>query len=106
DTPGCTVEAKGIRDRWADLEGAGVKVFGVSLQDAESHKAFIDKYQLPFPLAMDDGSLVKAFHVPTRFGMAARQSFLVGKDGKLEHVWHAVDPATHAADVLAVVSGP
>lgn len=104
DTPGCTVEAQGLRDRAADLSAAGIEVYGVSAQDADSHKAFIDKYQLPFPLVVDgDGKIAAAFHVPVSArGFASRQSFLVGKDGKLEAVWLDVDPSTHAADVLAV----
>jgi len=101
DTPGCTAEAQGLRDRWTDLEAAGVAVVGVSLQDADSHKAFIDKHDLPFPLAVDDGTLAKAFGVPVRGEYAARQSFLVGPDGKLVKVWRQVDPGAHAAEVLA-----
>ncbi|MCC6624186.1 MAG: peroxiredoxin [Deltaproteobacteria bacterium] len=105
DTPGCTVEAQGLRDRHADLEAAGLVVLGVSTQDAASHAAFIDKHDLPFPLVVDtDGAVAKAFRVPLRAsGLAARQSFLVGRDGKLEQVWLEVDPATHAADVLAAL---
>ncbi|PKN54234.1 MAG: peroxiredoxin [Deltaproteobacteria bacterium HGW-Deltaproteobacteria-14] len=103
DTPGCTAEAKGIRDAWPDLQAAGLAVYGVSTQDADSHQAFIDKYSLPFPLAVDDGALADAFQVPRRFGLTARQSFLVGVDGELEHVWREVSAATHAADVLAVI---
>ncbi|MEM9874916.1 MAG: peroxiredoxin, partial [Myxococcota bacterium] len=56
DTPGCTVEAKGLRDNYADLQERGVKVFGVSMQDAASHQAFIEKHELPFGLVVDDGS--------------------------------------------------
>ena len=104
DTPGCTVEAQGLRDRAADLAAAGIEVYGVSTQDADSHKAVIDKHQLPFPLVVDgDGKVAAAFRVPVSSrGFAARQSFLVGKDGALEAVWLDVDPSTHAADVLAV----
>jgi|GEM_PF-126995 len=103
DTPGCTAQAKGIRDAWPDLEAAGIAVYGVSMQGADSHEAFIAKYDLPFPLAIDDGTLAEAFDVPLRFGLTARQSFLVGEDGTLEHVWREVDAGNHAADVLAAV---
>jgi len=105
DTPGCTVEAQGLRDRAADLAAAGVKVFGVSVQGADSHKAFIDKHALPFPLVADtDTRVATAFRVPLIGpGLTKRQSFLIGKDGRLEAVWPDVDPATHAADVLAAI---
>lgn len=106
DTPGCTAEAQGLRDRWTDLQAAGVEVIGVSLQDADSHKAFIDKHDLPFPLAVDDGTLARAFGVPVRGEFAARQSFLVGPDGRLVKVWRQVDPSAHAAEVLAAAPKP
>ncbi len=103
DTPGCTFQAQGLRDGWADIQAAGLEVYGVSTQDAESHKAFIDKHHLPFPLVVDtDGSVAKAFRVPLRAGLfAARQSFLIGKDGKIKHVWLEVDPKEHASTVIA-----
>ena len=102
DTPGCTAQAKGLRDGWADIQAAGLEVYGVSTQDAESHKSFIDKHNLPFPLVVDtDGSVAKAFRVPMRLSFAARQSFLIGKDGKIKHVWLEVDPKEHASTVIA-----
>ncbi len=102
DTPGCTVEAQGLRDGWADIQAAGLEVYGVSMQDAASHKAFIDKYTLPFPLVVDtDGAVAKAFRVPTKLTFASRQSFLIGKDGKVKQVWLDVNPKEHAAAILA-----
>jgi peroxiredoxin Q/BCP len=102
DTPGCTVEAQGIRDAWADFESSGVKVFGVSTQDAASHKDFIAKHKLPFQLVVDpDGQIAKAFGVPMQMGMASRQSFLVGKDGTIKKVWRKVTPSGHAQELLS-----
>jgi peroxiredoxin Q/BCP len=106
DTPGCTVEAQGLRDGWADIQAAGLVVYGVSTQDAASHKAFIDKYELPFPLVVDpSGAVAKAFGVPLRGGMAARQSFLIGADGTIKKIWPAVSPQDHAAEVIAAAKG-
>ena len=102
ETSGCTAQAEGLRDGWADIQAAGLEVYGVSTQGAESHKAFIDKHKLPFPLVVDeDGSVAKAFHVPLRNGFAARQSFLISKEGKIRHVWLEVDPKQHAATIIA-----
>lgn len=102
ETPGCTIEAEGLRDGWAALQAAGLEVYGVSTQNAESHKAFIEKHKLPFPLVVDtDGAVAKAFHVPMRGDYASRQSFLIGKDGKIKQVWLEVDPKEHAATILA-----
>lgn len=106
NTPGCTKEAEGIRDAWKDFQAAGVKVVGVAMQDAKSHQAFVDQLKLPFPLAVDvDGALATAFHVPFSGTHAARQSFLVDKDGKIAAVWTSVKPAEHAAEVLAKAKG-
>jgi len=101
DTPGCTVEAQGIRDAWTKFQEAGIEVYGVSTQDAASHQSFIDKHSLPFPLVVDEGGAVAAaFKVPVNKGFAARQSFLIGKDGKIKAVWPKVDPSEHAQAVL------
>jgi peroxiredoxin Q/BCP len=102
DTPGCTVEAQGLRDAFTDLQAAGVQVYGVSTQDAASHAAFIDKHDLPFPLVVDSGGEVaKAFRVPVKGEYASRQSFLIGTDGKIKKVWLQVKPDAHAAEVLS-----
>ena len=102
-TPGCTVEAENFRDKFDDLKKAGIAVIGVSTQDAASHKAFIEKEKLPFDLAVDeDKSIAKAFGVPPGFmGMHARQTFLIGKDGKIKKVWRDVTPKDHANEVLS-----
>ncbi len=102
DTPGCTVEAQGIRDQWEAFQKAGIEVFGVSLQDAASHTAFIEKHQLPFNLVVDsDKKVTEAFGVPVRGGeFAARQTFLIGTDGNIKQIWREVTPAEHARQVL------
>lgn len=102
DTPGCTVEAQGIRDEWSAFEKAGIQVFGVSMQDAASHQAFIAKHKLPFPLVVDSGSVSKAFGVNVADGkFASRNTFLIGTDGKVKKIWLKVDPSKHAKELLA-----
>jgi thioredoxin-dependent peroxiredoxin len=104
-TPGCTVEAQGIRDTWADLSREGITVIGVSAQDADSHKAFIDKEKLPFNLAIDqDGAIARAFGVPMTMGYHSRQTILVGKDGKVKKIWRKVTPQGHAQEILAAAT--
>jgi peroxiredoxin Q/BCP len=102
DTPGCTVEAQGIRDQWEAFQKAGIQVYGVSMQDAASHTAFIEKHKLPFPLVVDaDKKVTTAFGVPVRGGeFAARQTFLIGADGKIKQIWREVTPAEHARQLL------
>ena len=106
DTPGCTKQACDIRDNWDKLKKAGVKVFGVSTQDNTSHKAFAEKHKLPFPLLPDEkGELAKKFGVPVVDGKARRITYLIGKDGKVKHVWPKAATTGHAAEILAVIEG-
>lgn len=105
DTKGCTLEAQGIRDDYAEYEKANVRVFGVSTQDAASHQSFIAKHELPFDLVVDtDGSIAKAFGVPLRSGLAARQTFLIDAKGTIKRTWLNVDPTQHSAELLAAIA--
>ena len=52
-TPGCTSEACNLRDNYERFLAQGYAVVGLSIQNAASHKRFIEKYDLPFPLIAD-----------------------------------------------------
>ena len=100
-TPGCTAEACSFRDVWKRYEEAGVGVFGVSSDDEASHKKFADEHKLPFPLIADaDGSWARAFGVSSTFGLYARVTFLIDRQGKVARVYPEVDPGVHAGRVL------
>ena len=102
DTPGCTKEACGFRDAWSKLEKAKVQILGVSIDDDESHKKFVEKYKLPFPLIADtDQKICKAYGVSVTMGYASRVSYLIGPDGKIKKVYPKVDPGVHADEILA-----
>ncbi len=108
DTPGCTKEACGIRDAWADFGSAGLKVFGVSKDDEASHKKFIDKYSLPFPLLIADEPTLEALGVwkeknlyGRKYMGINRETFLVGADGAVLKHYKKVKPAEHAEQLLA-----
>jgi peroxiredoxin Q/BCP len=104
DTPGCTKEACDFRDNWTKIQKAGVVVYGVSTQDNTSHKAFAEKYKLPFPLLPDEkGELASKYHVDLVGGKAKRVTYLIGKDGKIKYVWPKVNPVGHSAEILAQV---
>jgi peroxiredoxin Q/BCP len=100
DTTGCTIEAKGIRDQYKELKHLA-HVFGVSTDTQDSHKAFADKYSLPFQL-LDDSSntLVTAFGVPVHGGHAKRVTFVIDKTGKVAKVFPNVNPDGHATELL------
>jgi thioredoxin-dependent peroxiredoxin len=105
DTPGCTKEACGFRDRIEDLKKDGVKVIGVSFDSPESHQKFISKYHLNFPLIADtDGTIADAYGVRMLGrNMARRVSFLIGKDGKIAHVTDAMSADTHLTETREAV---
>ena len=105
DTPGCTKEACGFRDRMEDLKKEDVDVVGVSFDSGESHQKFIAKYNLNFPLLADtDGKIVAAYGVkmPER-KMARRVSFLIGSDGKIAHVTDSPSADTHLTEMKEAV---
>jgi len=108
DTPGCTKEACGIRDQWADFRKAGLQVYGVSKDDAKSHQKFIAKYELPFPLlTADEATLDKlgAWQEKSMYGKKymgiQRMTYLLGADGKVLKTYQKVKPEEHAAELLA-----
>jgi thioredoxin-dependent peroxiredoxin len=107
DTPGCTRQACNIRDAFAAVAEAGIKVFGVSADTEEAQSAFARKHKIPFSLLADKkGDVIAAFGVPviSAIGLASRQSFLF-KDGKL--IWRDLKakPATQAQDAIAAARG-
>jgi len=82
-TPGCTKEACTIRDMHDEIAAAGMRVVGISPQDAASHARFRDKYGLQFTLLADPGkAVVKAYGVDGPLGIGVRRAtFLLGADG-------------------------
>ena len=100
DTRGCTIEAKGIRDQYAELSRRAV-VLGVSEDSRDSHKAFADKYELPFQLLDDTNhALATAFGVPLSAGKAKRVTFVIDASGKVAKVFPNVNPDGHAAELI------
>jgi peroxiredoxin Q/BCP len=103
DTPGCTKEACGFRDQITDLKKQNVKIVGVSYDSEESHKKFISKYNLNFPLVADtDGTIAQAYGVKMdNRNMAKRVSFLIGLDGKIAHVTNNPKAEAHLDEMKA-----
>ena len=104
DTPGCTIEAKEIRDLWKEIQGTGAVVVGVSTDGQASHQAFAEKYALPFLLVPDeDHAIAKAFGVTIKNGKAARVSFVLDASGRVTKVFPKVTPTGHGAELLAAL---
>jgi peroxiredoxin Q/BCP len=104
ETPGCTAEACSFRDAWTSLSAKGVVLIGISADSDESHRGFAANHKLPFLLVSDtSGAIAAKFGVPVRGGYTARQSFVIGADGKVKKVYRTVDVGTHAAEIAADV---
>lgn len=110
-TPGCTIEAKCMRDRMNDLKSLGVVVLGVSTDSVESHRKFKEKHHLNFTLLADVEKTVvneygvwgkKSFMGRSYMG-TSRESFLIDKKGVIVKHYEKVKPAEHAVEVLADV---
>lgn len=105
ETPGCTTEACEFRDNIFAYRDLNAQILGVSLDDVESHKAFAENHNLPFPLLADvEGTAATAYGVKTRMAgmiVAKRQTFIIGPDGNIAKHYADVKPDTHSAHVLA-----
>ena len=111
DTPGCTTQACGIRDRDADYERAGVRVIGISPDTIEDVRRFADKFDLGFTLLADAdhavaelyGTWVEKSMYGKKYMGVQRATFIVDPDGKIATVFPKVSPKTHDDVVLAAL---
>lgn len=104
DTPGCTAQGCSLRDAYEELCDKGVAVIGVSTDGVEAQRAFREKHRLPFTLIADtDRAVARAFRVPTTFGFASRQSFLIDPAGRVVWVDRTAGTTKQAHDVLAAL---
>lgn len=113
NTSGCTKEACGFRDSYAEYQGVNAEILGISPDAVKSHDKFAAKYNLPFPLLADTDHQVseaygawgqKSLYGKKYMGML-RTTYLIDAEGKVEQVWTKVKPAGHASEVLAAVNG-
>jgi thioredoxin-dependent peroxiredoxin len=108
DTPGCTKEACGFRDALADYDKANVAVLGISPDPAEDVRKFSDKFHLNFPLLADAdhavaekyGTWQEKSMMGRKYMGAVRTTFVIGKDGRIMHVFEKVKPEGHDQEVL------
>lgn len=105
DTPGCTTEACAFRDDLQQLTALGAQVVGISVDDSASHKAFADKYHLPFPLLADAKGDVAAKYGALSdwlvIKVAKRYTFLIDPSGKVVKTYLSVDTSRHSAEIVA-----
>ena len=112
DTPGCTIEACGIRDEYENIKQKDTIVFGISADDLDSHHSFIKKFGLNFELLSDLDNEVsitygawgeKILYGKKSIGMK-RMSFLINEEGVIAKIWKKVTPDKHASQILEAIS--
>jgi len=104
-TPGCTKEACAFRDGYSRFTNAGLTVLGCSVDSADAHKAFIQKYNLPFPLLLDPDKKIATEYgaangIPI-LGLDRRITYVIDEKGNVLKVYPNVDPSTHATQILS-----
>jgi thioredoxin-dependent peroxiredoxin len=113
DTPGCTAEACGFRDSYAEFEERGALVLGVSPDTEASHATFKAKHSLPFTLLADEDHEVaerygvwveKTWPGHTSMGID-RSTFVIDVEGRVARAMLGVSPEGHAAEVLEALPG-
>ncbi len=108
DTPGCTIEACEFRDSYKQMQKTGAVLLGISPDTPKAQKKFQDKFKLPFSLLADaDKKVADAFGVVQEKNMygkkvmgIVRSTFIIGPEGKIQHVFPKVKPEGHSAEVL------
>lgn len=112
DTPGCTTQACGVRDRGAEYAEAGARVIGISPDEVEAIDKFAGKYDLEFTLLADaDHAVAEAYGAwgersmyGRKFMGILRSTFIVGPDGKIAEVFPKVQPKKHDDLILKALS--
>lgn len=109
DTPGCTTQACGVRDRSADYKAAGARVIGISPDEVGAIDKFAGKYDLDFTLLADAdhavaekyGAWVEKSMYGRKYMGVARATFIIDPKGKIAKVFPKVQPKKHDDLVLA-----
>ncbi len=91
DTPGCTREACGFRDRYSVFQELGAAVLGISGDTVPSHQKFAAAHQLPFQLLSDTQNKVrKQFDVPATLGfLPGRVTYIIDQQGIVRHIYNS-----------------
>jgi len=105
DTPGCTAQACSLRDGFAAIKAAGAVILGVSADTGQSHKAFAEKYHLPFSILADpEGRIIESYGVKVPLlGFAKRVTFLIDRKGVVRKVITDTRTKDHDQQVLALL---
>ena len=105
ETPGCVAEACSFRDNIVAINAKNTVVWGVSVDNNESHADFSKHHQLPFILLADTGGKIAQRYGSLMnmlvFKIAKRHSFIIDPQGNIAKIYRNVTPKTHVAEILA-----
>ena len=89
DTPGCTIEACGFRDKYDLFKILGAEVWGISNGDSQSHLEFANKNKLQYPLLCDLNNILRnKFGVPKTLGfIEGRVTYIINSEGMIKHIF-------------------
>lgn len=112
DTPGCTIQACGVRDRTGEYEATGARVIGISPDEVAAVKKFAEKFDLDFTLLADAdhavadayGTWVEKSMYGKKYMAVQRATFLIDPEGRIAKVFPKVSPKTHDEVVLAALA--
>ena len=105
DTPGCTIEVCGFRDKYDLFKLLGAEVWGVSNDNELSHRRFAEKNKLPFPLLCDEDNLLrKLFGVPKVLGLLdGRVTYIIDSKGVIRYVFNdLLNSSAHVTEALRI----
>ena len=89
DTPGCTIEACGFRDKYDLFKILGAEVWGISNGSTQSHLGFANKNKLQYPLLCDQNNILRQkFGVPKKLGfIEGRVTYIINSEGIIKHIF-------------------
>jgi peroxiredoxin Q/BCP len=106
-TPGCTIEAHNFQRDQPQYAQRNAVVLGVSVDTTDSHKEFCSKQGLTFKLLADtEHKVVKEYGSTMNYSgmeIAARNTFIIDPQGKIERTYTSVEPNKHSQEVLAAL---
>jgi len=111
NTPGCTNEAKDFSKLYKEFKKLSCEIIGISKDNIESHKKFIEKFKIPFQLLSDEktitlkkyGAWGEKSMYGKRFMGIKRTTVLINPKGKIIKIWDNVKVKDHAKEVLTVL---
>jgi peroxiredoxin Q/BCP len=86
DTSVCTKQVCEFRDCWGDVQNRNATVFGVNPARSETHRKFRDKFNIPFPLLVDEGQKIAKLYQAEGWFVPKRTVYLIGPDGNIRYV--------------------